>query len=278
MSYQLLSFVYSQLPSVRVNSSLNIEFRYLKGDKRDTVRKPIAISALTGIFFYLMVLVLPREYRNDDLTFYRDITLSLLYLILMYFLYQINKKYYPEPLFRLIRKFFDKRLKDDELWVEGSLVSKSKVNINQETNSSLPLITKNIDNKELNNILKNYSYFKFNNTSKILLLHLLENGRLKDNDIDKSDKGELKKSDDLKIVFVVNAPSENNIKREILLDFFKDIFHFEFFEESHNEAENNAYPHYTKADFHRFIVENFVIKMSDGEERSFAYNDLFRKK
>src|SRR5690606_19224372 len=134
---------------------------------------------------------------------------------------EFRRVLFRSPLFRLIRKFFDKRLKDDELWVEGSLVSKSKVNINQETNSSLPLITKNIDNKELNNILKNYSYFKFNNTSKILLLHLLENGRLKDNDIDKSDKGELKKSDDLKIVFVVNAPSENKINREILLDFIK---------------------------------------------------------
>ena len=242
MSYQLLSFVYSQLPSVRVNSSLNIEFRYLKGDKRDTVRKRIAISALTGIFFYLMVLVLPREYRNDDLTFYRDITLSLLTLTLMYFLYQINKIYYPEPLFRLIRKFFDKRLSSKDLYekeLNPHLPNKVKIN------SPLQLLRNQFSKKDLEDIITKFD-FTIDSTSINRLLYLVNNGILFD--------------DKEKVIIKVGAYKEGKVEKTDILNYLNEMFDLGYFKETHRARLVDGLK---RAHFVKFLNNTIVITKSD---------------
>lgn len=272
--YQLLSIIYSQLPRV-VPAVQTGKVRYLKGHNKNSSRISIVISVITLGLFYLMTVVLPDE-EQSRLTFIRDIALTSLVLVVMFVLYKIGRAHQPESLIQLIRKIYKKGLNDNELLAEDDVENIVNEKNNREADPFLSLIIKKIEKSELDNILKKYTYFRLNDRSKILLMHLLENGRLRYNDDVESNKKEFRKSDDLKIVFEVNAPSENNVKKEILREFFKEIFDFNFFEEPINEHRINSHMHYTKSDFYRFVNDNFVIKMSDGIERTFARNDLFR--
>src|SRR5690606_24918210 len=102
--YQLASLFYSQLPSILSYYSTG-KWRYLKGYDRNSVRKLLVISALMGILFSLLMYVLPREYLQNDLMFYRYTLLSVLILVAMFIFYRVGNSYHLNKLFPLIRKF-----------------------------------------------------------------------------------------------------------------------------------------------------------------------------